>query len=280
MVGDDLIGLIPCGGHATRLAPLPCSKEVLPLGLRRVPDGTVRPKVVSHYLLEKMACGGVRRAFFILRSGKWDIPDYYRDGDAFGMALGYLIARLPHGPPYTLDQAYPFVRGSRVAFGFPDILFGPHDAFAQALQRLAATRSDLVLGLYRAHPAYSDRVAIDRTGRVLELVIRQREEELGLGWVFAVWSAGFTEFTHDYLKAPRTAAQQPQSDLPAELSVGHVIQAALREGLRADSVSFPEHDYLDVGTPEGLQFALTRGQDRELGMDEPIRHSEPHESAP
>jgi glucose-1-phosphate thymidylyltransferase len=201
MFSDDVVGLIPCGGYATRLAPLPCSKEVLPLGTRSLPDGSVRPKVVSHYLLEKMAAGGVRKAFFILRSGKWDIPEYYRDGDAFGMDLGYLIARLPYGPPYTLDQAYPFVRGSRVAFGFPDILFGPRDAFAQALHRLAATRSDLVLGLYRAHPGYSDRVAIDPTGRVLELLIRLGEEQQ-LGWVFAVWSPRFTDFLHAHLQEP------------------------------------------------------------------------------
>jgi glucose-1-phosphate thymidylyltransferase len=267
MASNDVIGLVPCGGHAARLAPLPCSKEVLPVGTRRMPDASIRPKVVSHYLLEKMVQGGVRRTFLVLRSGKWDIPEYFRDGDAFGMDLGYLITRLPYGAPYTLDQAYPFVRGSRVAFGFPDILFGPRDAFAQALQRLATTGSELVLGLYRAHPSYSDLVAIDRTGRVLELLINQRETKLELGWVFAVWGPLFTEFLHDYLNVPRTSAQQPETGLPAELSVGHVIQAAIREGLRTDSVTFPRHDYLDVGTPQGLQQALAGDRTHELGMD-------------
>jgi hypothetical protein len=42
---NDVIGLIPCGGHATRIAPLPCSKEVLPLGLRvvvqNIPPGAI-----------------------------------------------------------------------------------------------------------------------------------------------------------------------------------------------------------------------------------------------
>jgi glucose-1-phosphate thymidylyltransferase len=134
------------------------------------------------------------------------------------------------------------------------------------LQRLAATRSDLVLGVYRAHPGYSDRVAIDRTGRVTELLIRQGEEQQ-LGWVFAVWNPSFTEFLHEHLKAPRTSAQQPQSNLPAELSAGHVIQAALRDGLRADSVAFLQHDYLDMGTPEGLEQALAHGRKPELGLD-------------
>lgn len=95
---NDVIGLIPCGGHATRIAPLPCSKEVLPVGLRRTLDGSLRPKVVSHYLLEKMRVGGMHRAFFILRKGKWDIPEYYGDGAAFGMDLGYLMMGRPYGP--------------------------------------------------------------------------------------------------------------------------------------------------------------------------------------
>jgi glucose-1-phosphate thymidylyltransferase len=266
MASDDVIGLVPCGGHAARLAPLPCSKEVLPVGIRCLSDGSSRSKVVSHYLLEKMAHGGARRAFLVLRSGKWDIPDYYRDGHSFGMDLGYLITRLPYGAPYTLDQAYPFVRGARVAFGFPDILFGPRDAFAQALQQLAATGSDLVLGLYRAHPGYSDLVAIDPAGRVLELVINQSETKLNLAWVFAVWSPAFTEFLHDYLRTPRTSAQQPGTALPAELSVGHVVQAAIREGMQTSSVVFPQHDYLDVGTPEGLQQALAGARKHELDL--------------
>ena len=149
MSSDDVIGLIPCAGHATRIAPLPCSKEVFPVGLRRISDGSLRPKVVSHYLLEQMREGGVRRAFFILRNGKWDIPQYYGDGAMVGMDLGYLMMGKPYGTAYTLDAAYPFVRGARVALGFPDILFEPRDAFTRALHRLTSTRADLVLGLCR-----------------------------------------------------------------------------------------------------------------------------------
>ncbi|WP_233744930.1 hypothetical protein [Leptodesmis sichuanensis] len=60
----EVIGLIPCAGQATRLAPLPLSKELYPVGLRSLPDGKLRPKVVSHYLLEKMRLAGIRKAFF------------------------------------------------------------------------------------------------------------------------------------------------------------------------------------------------------------------------
>jgi glucose-1-phosphate thymidylyltransferase len=254
---NDVIGLIPCAGHATRIAPLPCSKEILPIGLRPAVDGSLRPKVVSHDLLEKMRQGGVRKAFFILRNGKWDIPDYYRDGAAFGMDLGYLMMRLPYGAPYTLDQAYPFVRGVRVALGYPDILLGPPDAFGRALNRLTTTRADLVLGLFRiSHTQSSDMISVDRAGQVRDLVIKPDETKLKWGWMFAVWTPVFTEYLHDYLTVPRTQAQSPDTTLPRELTVGHVIQAAVRDGVRTQSVTFARHTYLDIGTPEGLRQAL------------------------
>ena len=210
--------------------------------------------MVSHYLLEKMCQAGVRRAFFILRKGKWDIPEYYGDGAAFGMDLGYLMMGRPYGLAYTLDQAYPFVRGARVAVGFPDILFEPPTAFRRALKRLEATQADLVLGLYPAHDIRIwDVVAVDRTGRVRELLIKPDETKSKLGWVFAVWTSKFTEFMHEYLTVPRTAAEQPGTMLPTELTVGEVLQAAVREGIPTQSVIFPRHDYLDIGTPEGLR---------------------------
>ena len=220
-------------------------------------DGSLRLKVVSHYLIEQLRQGGVHRAFFILRNGKWDIPQYYGDGATVGMNFGYLMMGKPFGTAYTLDAAYPFVRGARVALGFPDILFEPRDAFARALKRLAATRTGLVLGLCRVrNPSISDMVAVERTGRVREVVIKPETTKLKLGWVFAVWTSKFTEFMHEYLLTPRTATEVLDDGLPAELTVGHVIQAAVCGGLPTQSVIFPRRTYLDIGTPSNLIQAM------------------------
>src|SRR5262245_10421875 len=101
----DIIGLIPAAGQATRIAPLPCSKEIYPVGLRSEAGG-VRPKVVCQDLLEKMARAGIHKVYVVLRTGKWDIPAYLGDGSAFHVNLAYLMMRLPFGPPYSLDPAY------------------------------------------------------------------------------------------------------------------------------------------------------------------------------
>jgi glucose-1-phosphate thymidylyltransferase len=201
--------------------------------------------------------GGVRKAFFILRNGKWDIPQYYGNGAMIGMDLGYLMMGKPYGTAYTLDAAYPFVRGARIALGFPDILFQPRDAFARALKRLAATRTGLVLGLCRVRdPSISDMVDVERTGRVREVVIKPERTKLKLGWVFAVWTSKFTEFMHEYLLTPRTAAELSGTGLPEELTVGDVIQAALSRGLPTQSVIFSRQTFLDIGTPDRLVEAV------------------------
>ena len=253
MPPTDVIGLIPCGGYASRIAPLPCSKELLPVGLQRMADGSLRPKVVSHYLLEQMREGGVRKAFLILRSGKWDIPQYYGDGSMVGIDIGYLLVQKPYGPPYTLDAAYPFVRGLRVVFGFPDILFEPRDVFSRALERLAKTGADIVLCLCGVEDiSVSDMIEVDNNGRVCALVIRPAETTLTTGWVCAVWTAQFTEFMHRYLLPPRTGPDLPHAALQGELTVGHVVQAAISEGLFVQSVDFSNTPYLDIGTPMNL----------------------------
>src|SRR5437764_12541991 len=81
-----LVGLIPAAGRAERLGPLPCSKELLPIGFRETPRGPA-PKVAGHYLLERFRAAGVRRAFLVLHESKWDIPRYFGTGEIADLAL-------------------------------------------------------------------------------------------------------------------------------------------------------------------------------------------------
>jgi glucose-1-phosphate thymidylyltransferase len=71
-IDREMIGLLPAAGHATRLTPLPLSKELYPIGFYQDSANQPKPKVVSHYLLENMQQAGVKKAFFIIRSSKID----------------------------------------------------------------------------------------------------------------------------------------------------------------------------------------------------------------
>jgi glucose-1-phosphate thymidylyltransferase len=259
----QVIGLLPAGGQATRISPLPASKELYPVGFRRVDEGkSLRPKVVSHYLLEKMRLAGIDKAYFVLRPGKWDIPAYFKDGAMLKMSLGYLIMNLPFGVPYTLDQAYPFVQDSLVALGFPDILFEPEDAFVQLLARQATNQADVVLGLFPTNqPHKAGMVDFDDTGLVRVIIEKPPQTDLRYMWGIAVWTPAFTQFMHQYLidVEANKVRSEAESHLPpkSELPIGDVIQAGIYNGLRVEAEVFPQGSYLDIGTPEDLVRAVT-----------------------
>jgi len=258
----EVVGLLPAGGQATRIAPLPVSKELYPVGFRRVEeDRSLRPKVVCHYLLEKMRLAGIIRAYIVLREGKWDIPAYLGDGTMLDMHLAYLMMRLPFGAPYTINQAYPFVQDALVAFGFPDIIFQPDDAFVQLLNRQATTNADIILGLFPAdQPQKMDMVDLDENGQVRQIVIKPLQTHLRYTWFIAVWTPVFTRFMHEHLVAIRNVNGQDDAGNNApeqrELFVGDVIQAAIHNDLRVETVLFPDGTYLDIGTPDDLMKAV------------------------
>ena len=264
MKKHSLIGLIPAGGKATRISPLPLSKELFPVGFRG--DGNIqtnnqtnnqnnlRPKVVSHYLLEKMQLAGIDKAYFILRPGKWDIPAYFGDGTMLSMNLGYLIMGLPYGVPFTLDSAYPFVKDAVIALGFPDILFQPKDAFSQILKRLENNNADVVLGLFPTDkPQKAGMVDFDDNGKVRSIIEKPPQSSLRFMWGIAVWKPEFTEFLHEYLIAVKEDTNLPQ--LP-EIPIGNVIQAAISKGLQVEAEAFINGSYLDIGTPDDLIKAV------------------------
>jgi glucose-1-phosphate thymidylyltransferase len=253
-VEREVVGLIPAAGQATRIAPLPCSKELYPIGFRSVAYGrSMRPKVASHYLLEKMRLAGISKVYIVLREGKWDIPTYFGDGSILDMNLAYLMIASSLGPAYTLDQAYPFVRNAVVAFGFPDIIFKAKHAYKRLLIHQSATGADVVLGLFSAHkPQEVDMVDISRQGQIRSISIKPRRTNLRYTWNLAVWTPAFSHFMHRYLKPgkPKTISYQP------ETSVGHVFEAAIRKKLRFEGIVFSDNTWIDIGRPGDLVKAV------------------------
>ncbi|GJQ58179.1 MAG: dTDP-glucose pyrophosphorylase [Candidatus Scalindua sp. AMX11] len=258
----EVIGLIPAGGRASRIAPLPCSKELFPVGFHSiVPNNGLRPKVVSHYLLEKMRLANINKAYFILREGKWDIPAYYGDGKTLDMHLAYLMMDLPFGVPYTLDQAFPFVGDSIVALGFPDMIFQPDDVFVQLLAKQEKSNADIVLGLFPAlKPHKTDMVEIDDIGRIRAIKIKPDQTKLLYAWETAVWTPVFTRFMHDYVLSRQVVCDESKGnnnpDKQKELHVGDIIQAAIEDNIKIDSVLFKNGSCLDIGTPDDLLKAV------------------------
>ncbi|WP_295101692.1 sugar phosphate nucleotidyltransferase [uncultured Candidatus Kuenenia sp.] len=265
----DIVGLIPAGGKASRISPLPCSKELYPIGFRYVENNNARrPKVVSHYILEKMRMANITKAYIILREGKWDIPTYYGDGKLLDMHLAYLMMDLPYGVPYTLDQAYPFVQDALVVLGFPDIMFQPDNAYVRVLDKQAETGSDIVLGLFPTdRPHKNDMVELDTNSQIRALHIKPENTQLTYTWQIAVWTPAFTDYMHNYVSGRKESDNLGHKK---ELFVGDVIQAAIENKIRIDSVLFKEGNCLDIGTPEDLMKALYANLAKENQGDQGI----------
>jgi len=262
MTSREVVGLIPAAGTATRLAPLPCSKEILPVGFRDR-DGTdgLRTRAACEHLLESMRLGGASRAYVVLRDGKWDIPAYLGDGAEVGLRLAYLIGRLPYGVPFTLDQAYDFVRGHRVVCGFPDILTEPVGVFGPLLERLDATGAAAGLALFPANdPRLMDQVRVDGDGRVRRIQVKPGPDRLDAGWVAAAWGPEFTELLHTWVEGALEHIRRHGS-LGREPHLGDVLQAAIEAGLIVQSVDFPAGSFVDIGAPERLSAIWRRASE-------------------
>jgi glucose-1-phosphate thymidylyltransferase len=249
----ELVGLIPAAGLAARIAPLPGSKELFPVGYwTGTGIDSLRPKPVCLYLLEAMHSAGVRRAFMVLRTGKWDIPAYLGSGVLVDINLAYLIMQYPYGAPYTIDEAYPFIGQADVVFGFPDILFQGENVFQNLYLRLQETDADVVLGLFPTRPGQqADMVETGADGRVQNIYIKPEETDLRYAWITAVWRPTFSTFLHMFIRQQLNAKGTGR-----ELYIGDVLQAAAEHGLSIQSVIFPDQFFYDIGTPEGLIEAI------------------------
>lgn len=249
---QTIVGIIPAAGLGSRLGQMPFSKELYPLGFKS--DGT--QKVVSENLLELMQQAGAEQVYFVLRSGKWDIPAYYGDGSNYNMAFAYLLMNRPYGTPFSVDKAYSFVKDRTIVFGFPDIIVEAENVFPELLEKQQETGAAIVLGLFTvAHPHKWDMVETDDRGSVKTIVPKPEKSDLTMAWCVAVWSPEFTEFMHEYLRQlePKFIAGEL-----SEIPLGAVMQAAIVTGLQVQSVHFPEGSCLDMGTPDDLRAAIRK----------------------
>lgn len=257
---QEVVAVLPAAGRSLRLAPLPCSKEILPVGLKTI-AGLQGPRlqVVSQYLLECLQEADIRNGYIVIRQGKWDIPAYWKGGEMLGMHLAYVVIEDSSGPPDTIDRAYPFVKDNVVAFGFPDIILRPKNVFAKLLDRLDRG-GDIVLALFPAHDAKAmDMIDIDAAHRVRAIHLKPKATRLRYAWVCAVWTPVFTEFLHQFLRRVKLGEKagmvgNRKIDAQGDIPVGAVLKEAVKAKLKVEGVSFPTGRYIDIGTPQAFSM--------------------------
>lgn len=250
-----MIGLIPAAGQATRLGKLPCSKEVLPIYPKAIANQP--SKVLSSHLLEAYKLADIENIYFILRKGKWDIPQYFGNGAHLNVHLGYLIMQHPYGVPFTLNEAYPFIKNEKVAMGFPDIIFAPKNAYCVLRSKMKITKSEVILGLFPVQNKEKwDLVDVDSNGKIIDIVIKQNHTDLKFAWAIAIWTPEFTEYLHQFVEKALVNGGKGRiktnNSSAEELYLGDIILSALKDGLKVESAIFEKGTCIDLGTPNDL----------------------------
>ena len=251
--------LIPAGGVASRLGPLPCSKEIFPLTGQFIHD---RVKVVCENLIEYYRIAGIRNIHFIIRKGKWDIPQLLGDGSTNEVQISYHIMNLPFGTPFTLDQAYPFIKEKNIALDFPDIVMEPKNAFKSLKEKLINSNDDIVLGIFPIK-YYWKWDMVDLAGNnIKNIIIKGKRSDLKYGWSNAVWKPSFTNFMHKFLSElisyNSKGTRLLDGGVERELYVGDVFTEAMKNGLKISYVMFENGFTTDIGTHDEMSQFLKK----------------------
>lgn len=252
---QQIVGLIPAAGNASRISPIPCSKEIFPVAIDENSTPSTIKAAVS-YLLDSFVEAGAHQIYVIMRKGKWDIPQYLGVGSPREFSLAYIITDPTAGTHYTIDLAYRFVKDKIVLLGFPDVLFKPKNAFSVLLERQKQTGAEVVLGLFRtAKPQKADMVDIDDHGHVNKIVIKPATTSLNYAWAIAIWTPDFTQYLHEYVDT-KNMSENSEFNKAEEIFIGDVIQYAIGDGLQVDGVIFEQGAFMDIGTMADLKTVL------------------------
>lgn len=254
---DNVVGLIPAAGKATRLGQIPFSKELYPIGFEKK-NGEHYPKTVSSYLLDQMVDAGITSFHYVLRKGKWDIPNYYGGGKHFNINICYQIADYSYCVPFSINQAYSFIKDKTIAFGFPDILIKPRKVFNQLIEKLNSnTNTEIVLGMFPSdYDNITDEMDIYANGMKNDNLKAKKRQFLNFTWIIAVWRPIFTKYLNNYLENMINSFTDTEL-LQNECQLSDILVSAINDGLRCEYVFFENGDHIDIGTPERLAKAKT-----------------------
>jgi dTDP-glucose pyrophosphorylase len=235
----EMWAIVPAAGKGSRIQPLACSKELLPLygPAAREPRA---PRAVSDYLLERLVLGGASRICLVISPGKSDIVEYH-GGSAHGASLCYAVQPKPVGLCDAIFSAAPFVDpGQPVLIGLPDTIWFPQDA----LKELPGDVLSFLL--FRVDsPERFDAVLTTGTGEIREIQVKHAQPSSD--WV---WGA---------LKMPGEVLHQlldlwRQRDRGDEF-LGTLVNAWIAKGGRALGIRAGT-EYYDIGTMEGYIEAM------------------------
>lgn len=236
-----MIGIIPAAGEGQRIQPLGCSKELLPVGSRRI-DGVERPKAVSEYLVERMIAQGASHICVIISPEKSDIIKYYAERD-YAAEIFYVVQKKATGLCDALFRAEPFAQHhDQVLIGLPDTIWFPENAYhAAAVDEHAGVNLVMFPVL---DPTVFDSVVCDDFGFVQRVDVKKKDAVSHWIWG-AVTTTGSAFHDLNLLWEARHREDEYLGDLlNAYIAAGNAVRG-----------TYSGEVYMDVGTVGGYHSA-------------------------
>jgi glucose-1-phosphate thymidylyltransferase len=216
-----VVGVIPAAGYATRLQPLPCSKEML----------EIRGRPVMDYVVERM-CRTDCELRVVTRPEKEDVIAHAKELGAT-IVLAY---------PATTSES--FAAGMEdlapddiVLIGWPDTLWEPEDGYVQLIEAVEEGH-EIALGLFDTPDLErSDVLSFDESGRITGLHIKPAEPPST--WIWGCAAARF-----------RALAGLEREEWP-----GSFFNSLCQKGVELYALRLSDV-WLDIGTREALERAV------------------------
>ncbi|MGH9524225.1 MAG: sugar phosphate nucleotidyltransferase [Terriglobales bacterium] len=237
-----MIGIIPAAGAGQRIQPLGCSKELLPVGSRRI-AGVERPKAVSEYLVERMIAAGATQICMVISADKTDIVKYFAERE-YAAEIFYVVQQNPRGLCDALFRAEPFARHfEHVLLGLPDTIWFPENAYNQALENNHGAGVNLVCFPVPDASAF-DAVVADEQGWVQRVEVKQPDAH-------SLWIWGAVTATGEAFRQLKLLWEARHR---ADEYLGHLLNAYIDAGNSVRATHCGEK-YMDVGTLDGYHSA-------------------------
>ncbi|WNB90298.1 sugar phosphate nucleotidyltransferase [Bacillus sp. NEB1478] len=246
-------GVIPAAGRGSRLAPLPFSKEMFPLGFQRMEEN-YRPRPVSLHLVETFKEAGIHDIFWITSIDKTDIQKYYKSGTNLQMNFCYLLQDEPKGMVDALTYINPWLTERDdylIALGMPDTIFYPTTIFLQMKQLLLSQKKlDVVLGLFETEQWYKLGMVQFKEEQGQLMVNRildkpKSKPDTRFAWGVSMWRSSFQAHLIKVMQ---------ETDKLTEYTLSDAFNSALDEGFNIGVVQ--GCSFVDIGTVEDLQRAI------------------------
>ncbi len=216
-----IAGVIPAAGYASRLQPLSCSKEMLP----------IRGRPVMDYVIERMRQAGCTELRVVTRPEKEDVIAHAEELGAT-IVLAY---------PSTTSES--FAAGMAglapeeiVLIGWPDTIWEPEDGYRPLVEAVQQGH-EIALGLFETPDLRrSDVLSFDESGRITGIHIKPAYPPSGWIWGCAA------------------ARRRALTGLEREEWPGSFFNSLCAKGLDLHPVRLSDA-WLDIGTKESLERA-------------------------